>query len=254
MVPRKWDRPLHLKLYAERPCGERLCGGPRGGAIFSRRARKIGLDAKSQMPYSRPLTNASNAARKGRRKHPTEKPNNPRGWACTWEGRDDALPAGREALGRLHGCKRLASDTPNALPRRTAPGPLAGAGGAATVQSLPEKYRVLCPPGTQPFRGLFLRAGAGWRGAEGGKKPRMNADRHGCGLFKRITLPICVTLRVSAVVLLGPAASPIPRPVRVLTETAGNRQYCCIAGGTAVQGISPASPANQQRLHHQRVR
>jgi hypothetical protein len=34
---------------------------------------------------------------------------------------------------------------------------------SSSVQSLPEKYRVLCPPGTQPFRGLFSCTGASRR-------------------------------------------------------------------------------------------
>ena len=37
--------------------------------------------------------------------------NDPRGWVCTWDFRDDGNPADREAFGRSHGGKRRASDT-----------------------------------------------------------------------------------------------------------------------------------------------
>ena len=97
--------------------------------------QNFGLDAKSQIPYSRRLKDLS-----------------------TWTGphlgfRNDEVSAAREAFDRSHGSKRRASDilrTPDraaAKPRRS-----------WSVQSLPEKYRVLSPPGTQRFRGLFFCA------------------------------------------------------------------------------------------------
>ena len=121
-----------------------LAGRRRGanslGKISFRRA-KIGLDAAEQMSYSRRLKDSTT---------------NPRGWVCIGDFRDDGIPADREAQGRGHGCKRRASDTltivaqaarGNARAARVAERPIA-----------PGTVRVLCPPGTQLFRGPFFCA------------------------------------------------------------------------------------------------
>ena len=73
-----------------------------------------------------------------------------------WGSCEGGIPADHEALGhrteaggalRIHQARPSKRSVPPArLPR------------SRSVQSLPEKSSVLRPPGTQPFRGLFLRA------------------------------------------------------------------------------------------------
>jgi hypothetical protein len=107
-------------------------------ALFSK-SKKIGLDAADQMSYSRPLTDTTT---------------NPRGWVCIWDFRDDGNSADREAspLARMRAARFGHFDQrPARRPARKR-----GRQESRSVQSLPEQCRVLCPPGTQLFRGPFF--------------------------------------------------------------------------------------------------
>ena len=124
----KWAQSL-CKLYTAGPFARKAPQhrsrvpamedqGNRGKFRVFPPAGKIGLDAKTQMPYSRPLMNASAAADRWRTEALLRKQtNDPRGWARTWESCDDNTPAGHEAFGRLQGRKRHASDTQARSPR-----------------------------------------------------------------------------------------------------------------------------------------
>ena len=127
-------------------------------------AGKIGLDAKTQMPYSRPLMNASAAADTWRTEaFLWKQTNDPRGWACTWESCDDNAPAGREAFGRLQGRKRHASDTHSTLAARA---PLADRPARRTAPPREASNRSRksivssAPLGHNLSGGFFMRAAA----------------------------------------------------------------------------------------------
>ena len=123
---------------------------------------EIALDAKKRIAYPRPLLTvpgtwktgepsgrSNSAAPVGR-----DKENNPRGWVCIWELAKRPVSADREAFHHQHGRGWHASDTlrrPPTRPNR----PLR----PNAVQSLPEKFAVLRPPGTRTFRGPFFARG-----------------------------------------------------------------------------------------------
>jgi hypothetical protein len=137
---------------------------------------KIGLDAKTQMPYSRPLMNASAAADTWRTKAFLRKQtNDPRGWARTWESCDDNTPAGREAFGRLQGRKRHASDTQARSPRgrRWLRGQCAWRRVKRPIA--PGKVSCPLPPWDTTFPGAFFAR----LHALPAEKPRTNAESRG---------------------------------------------------------------------------
>ncbi len=93
-------------------------------------------------------------------------------------------------------------------------------GSASSVQSLPEKYRVLCPPGTQPFRGLFFAAGGvAGRNAGNGDCPPWLTQKSGQPPEMRL---------MSLIGRIGPMG-----PIRPISVFGGNRTH---RAGTAPGG------------------
>ncbi len=132
----------------------------RCGRVFRNR-EKIALDAKKRIAYPRPLLTMPRAWKtgelSGRSNSATpvgwDKKDNPRGWVCIWEPAKRPVSADREAFYHQHGRRWHASDTPRRPPTRPSR-PLR----PDAVQSLPEKFAVLRPPGTRTFRGPFFCA------------------------------------------------------------------------------------------------
>lgn len=116
---------------------------------------KTALDAPSRMEYSRTLVGRASRPTGGKLPSmpaPRSNESDPRGWVCTG-GRARGIPADHEALDRRHGSGRRASRT---IWNARRGGRSAAEGAVCPIA--PGKERVLRPPGTSPFRGLFLRA------------------------------------------------------------------------------------------------
>jgi len=133
-------------------------------------SRKTALDAFRQIPYSRRPRVKWKAVQGGtagssRWASAHEGPHLGRAQACVCDPRS-AMPQARTPCGALRDNLRAVSS-----PCATEP-----EGEVANVQSLPEKSSVLRPPGTQPFRGLFLRAGPDFRRGLSQFSLRKNCD------------------------------------------------------------------------------
>lgn len=131
---------------------EELPANPARRRANPQESRKTALDAFRQIPYSRRPRVKWKAVQGGtagssRWAAAPKGPHLGRAQARVCDPRS-AMPQARRPRGALR--ENLRADS---APCATEP-----EGEVANVQSLPEKSSVLRPPGTQPFRGLFLRA------------------------------------------------------------------------------------------------